>query len=134
MRAVNMIKKYIKIIPFAAALIGLTAHADVALKNNTDILGKWNVYAEAAKLDGEKKKIQVEWDFQADGTLQTTSTDSVGRTKEMKIAIKYFVEDGDIKKQTTPGRDKYESCNVLEKDSDKMVLKCTYLFYFLTKL
>ncbi len=134
MRAVNMIKKYIKIIPFAAALIGFSAHADVALKNNTDILGKWNVYAEAAKLDGEKKKIQVEWDFQADGTLQTTSTDSVGRTKEMKIAIKYFVEDGDIKKQTTPGRDKYESCNVLEKDSDKMVLKCTYLFYFLTKL
>lgn len=134
MRAVNMIKKYIKLFPLAAMLVGVPVQADVALKDSSEILGKWDVYAEAAKIDGEKKKIQVEWDFEPNGTLQTTSTDSVGRTKEMKIAIKYFVENGEIKKQTTPGREKYESCKVVEKVSDKMALKCTYLYYFLTKI
>jgi len=128
-----MIIKYTKLLPLVAVLFVGSVGADVSLKSNDDIIGKWNVYAEAAKLDGEKKKIQVEWIFERDGTLQTISTDSVGRTKEMKIAIKYFVENGEIKKQTTPGRDKYESCKVIEKDADKMTLKCTYLFYFLTK-
>jgi hypothetical protein len=114
-------------------LCAISAHAEVALKDNSDILGKWNLYAEAAKIDGEKKAVKVEWNFEKDGTLQTISTDSVGRTKEMKIAIKYFVENGEIKKQSTPGREKYESCKVIEKDGSNMTLKCTYLYFFLTK-
>ena len=120
----------------SAAMIffAVSVNADVVLKDNTEILGKWNLYAEATKIDGEKKAVKVEWLFEKDGTLQTTSTDSVGRTKEMKIAIKYFVENGDIKKQTTPGREKYESCNVVEKDGANMTLKCMYLFFFLTKI
>jgi len=81
-----------------------------------------------------KKAVTVEWDFKSDGALLTTATDSVGRTKEMKIAIKYFVEDGEIKKQTKPGQEKYESCKVVDKDSSKMTLKCQFLYYFLTKL
>jgi hypothetical protein len=52
----------------------------------------------------------------------------------MKIAIKYSVENGEIKKQTTPGREKYESCKVVEKEGSKMILKCTYLYFFLTKI
>jgi hypothetical protein len=127
-------KRYVKILPLAALLLAFSANAEVALKDNSEILGKWKLYAEAAKLDGEQKAVTVEWDFKADGVLQTTATDSVGRTKEMKIAIKYFIENGDIKKQTTPGRDKYESCNVVEKEGSKMILKCTYLYFFLTKI
>lgn len=127
-------KRYVKILPLAALLLAFSANAEVALKDNSEILGKWKLYAEAAKLDGEQKAVTVEWDFRADGVLQTTATDSVGRTKEMKIAIKYSVENGDIKKQTTPGRDKYESCNVVEKEGSKMILKCTYLYFFLTKI
>lgn len=129
-----MIKKYIKILPLTAMLFAFSAQADVALKSESDILGKWNLYAEATKVDGEKKNVTVEWDFQPNGVLQTTSTDSVGRTKEMKIAIKYSVENGAIKKQTTPGREKYESCKVVEKDANQMTLKCAYLFFFLKKL
>lgn len=129
-----MIKKYIKIIPFAALLVAFSVHADVALQNNSEILGKWNLTAEATKLDGEKKAVKVEWDFLADGTLQTTATDSVGRTKEMKIAIKYAVENGEIKKQTKPGQEKYESCKVVKKEGSEMILKCPFLFYFLTKI
>lgn len=107
--------------------------ADVALKDASEILGKWNLYAEAAKIDGEKKQITVEWDFQNDGILQTTAKDSVGRTGEFKTALKYSVVDGVIKRQTTPGRDKYESCTVVERQGSDMILKCTYLYFFLTK-
>lgn len=126
-------KKYVKILPLAAIFFTLSANADVQLKDKSEILGKWNLYAEAIKLDGEKKAITVEWDFKDDGTLETTATDSVGRTSEFKANLKYAVEDGVLKKQLTPGREKYESCKVVEKDNSKMVLKCTYLFFFLTK-
>jgi hypothetical protein len=127
-------KRYVKILPLAAFIFAFSANAEVALKDNSEILGKWKLYAEAPKLDGEKKTVTVEWDFKADGVLQTTATDSVGRTKEMKIAIKYAVENGEIKKQTVPGREKYESCKVVEKEGSNMVLKCTYLYFFLTKI
>ncbi|MDO9169647.1 MAG: hypothetical protein Q7U18_11270 [Methylobacter sp.] len=125
--------RYIKILPLVAIFFTLSANAEVVLKDSSEILGEWNLYAEAAKLDGEKKAVKIEWEFKKDGTLQTTSTDSVGRTKEMKIAIKYSVENGEIKKQTTPGREKYESCKVVEKEGSNMILKCTYLYFFLTK-
>ena len=129
-----MIKKTTKILPMLALLPALSANADVALKNASDILGRWKLTAEATKIDGEKKAVQVEWDFKDDGVLQTTATDSVGRTKEMKIAVKYAVENGVIKKQTKLGQEKYESCKVIEKEGANMVLKCTFLFYFLTKI
>lgn len=121
------------ILPLLALVVAFPASADVELKDNSEILGKWKVYAESAKLDGEKKQIQVVWEFGSDGILQTTATDSVGRTKEMNIAIKYAVENGDIKKQATPGREKYETCKVVKKDGADMVLKCAFLYYFLTK-
>lgn len=126
-------KKYVKMLPLAAIFFTLSANADVQLKDKSEILGKWNLYAEAIKLEGEKKTITVEWDFKDDGTLETTATDSVGRTPEFKVNLRYAVEDGLLKKQLTPGREKYESCRVIEKDNSKMVLKCTYLFFFLTK-
>lgn len=127
-------KKTVKILLLAAAFFVFSAHANVVLKDNSEILGKWNLYAEAIKLDGEQKAVTSEWDFQSDGTLQTISTDSLGRTKEMRIAIKYFVENGEIKKQASPGREKYDSCSVLEKDATKMTLKCSGMFFFLKKL
>ncbi|GAB6141305.1 hypothetical protein JCM14076_20340 [Methylosoma difficile] len=127
-------KKYVKILLLAAAFQSFAANAEILLKDNSELLGKWNLHAEAAKIDGEKKAVKVEWEFEKDGTLLTTATDSVGRTKEMKIAIKYFVENGEIKKQTTPGREKYESCKVVEKNGSNMVLKCMYLYFFLTKI
>lgn len=129
-----MIKKYITMLPFAALFMAFSVHADVALKDNSEILGKWNLYAEAAKLDGEKKAVKVEWEFTTDGILHTTATDSVGRTKEMKIAIKYAVENGELKKQTKLGQEKYESCKVVSKEGAEMTLKCPFLFYFLKKI
>jgi hypothetical protein len=127
-------KKYVKILPLAALFFAFSANAEVALKDNSEILGKWKLYAEALKLDGEQKAVTVEWDFKENGILTSTATDSVGRTKEMKIDIKYAVENGEIKKQATPGREKYESCKVVEKEGSKMILKCPFLYFFLTKI
>ncbi len=129
-----MIRKYIRMLPIAAIFFALSANADVVLKDNSEILGKWKVNAESAKLDGEKKKVIVEWDFQADGVLMTTATDSGGRTKEMHIPIKYRVEDGVIKKQVSPGREKFDDCKVIEKQGSDMVIKCPFLYFFLTKI
>jgi hypothetical protein len=129
-----MIKKNVKLFLLAVVFFAPPINADVTLKSDSDILGKWKVYAEAAKLDGEKKAVIVEWEFKPGGILQTTATDTRGRTKEMIIDLKYSVENGGIKKQTSPGREKYETCNVVEKDNAGMVLKCMYLFFFLTKL
>lgn len=127
-------KKIITILPLAAVLLAFTANADVKLKDNSEILGKWNLYAESIKLDGEKKAVKVEWDFQNDGMIHTTSTDSVGRTGEMKIAVKYAIENGDIKKQASPGREKYDTCSVIDKKDDSMTLKCSGIFFFLRKI
>ena len=127
-------KKYVKILPLVALFFAFSANAEVALKDNSEILGKWKLYAEAAKLDGEQKPVTIEWEFQPDGVLKQTATDSVGRTKEMKIFIKYLIENGEIKKQAKPGQEKYESCKVVEKDGSKMILKCPFLYYFLTKI
>ena len=129
-----MIKNYLSIITTAIVFFAVSAQADVALKDESDILGKWKVTAEAAKLDGEKKAVIVEWEFKSGGVLETIATDSNGRTNEMHIPIKYMVEDGVIKKQVSPGREKFENCKVVEKKGNDMILKCPFLFYFLTKI
>ncbi|MEQ1530683.1 MAG: hypothetical protein ABL925_15310, partial [Methylococcales bacterium] len=120
-----MIKTYIKALSLAAGLVTLPVNAEVLLKDSSEILGKWNLYAESIKLDGEKKAITVEWDFQNNGILQTKSIDSVGRTKEMIIPVKYSVANGVIKKQSSPGREKYDDCKVIEKDGASMTLNCS---------
>lgn len=129
-----MINRLTVILPIAAILFALSAHADVVLKDESEILGKWKVTAEAAKLDGEKKAVIVEWEFQSGGVLQTIATDAGGRTNEMHIPVKYSVENGVIKKQVSPGREKFEDCKVVERKGNDMILKCPFLFYFLTKI
>lgn len=130
MKIINCVKNVsLATLLFASA----AANADVQLKDNSEILGHWVVSAESLKLDGEKKLIKSAWDFKNDGTLTAVSTDSLGRTSEMTVVVKYSVEDGVIKKQLSPGREKYETCSVVQKEGSEMVLKCTNLFLFLTK-
>ena len=129
-----MMNRYLGLLSVAAIFFALSAHADVVLKDESEILGKWQVTAEAAKLDGEKKKVIVEWEFQTGGVLQTIATDAGGRTNEMHIPVKYSVENGVIKKQVSPGREKFEDCKVIEKNDKDMILKCPFLYFFLTKI
>jgi hypothetical protein len=129
-----MTKRYLGLLPLAAMFFALSAQADVVLKDSSEILGRWKLTAESAKLDGEKKKVIVEWEFKEGGVLETIATDAGGRTNEMHIPIQYKVEDGLIKKQVSPGREKFEDCKVVEKNGSEMILKCTFLYFFLTKI
>lgn len=122
----------VKILPLAAIFFTLSANADVQLKDNSEILGKWNLHDEAVSLTSPKKAVTQEWEFKEDGTLISSASDVAGRISALKIALKYSIENGEIKKQSAPGREKYESCKVVEKEGSDMILKCTY-FFFLTK-
>ena len=126
-------KNCMKFLPLIALCFVSSVNADVSLKDNSEIVGKWTLTAESLKIDGEKKSVTSAWEFKNDGTLISIATDSLGRTKEMTVAVKYLVEDGLIKKQVSPGREKYESCSVVQKEASDMILRCTNLFLFLTK-
>ncbi|MFU8788881.1 MAG: hypothetical protein ACNA7G_07615 [Methylobacter sp.] len=128
-----MMNKCVKILPLVAIFFTLSAHADVKLKDNSEILGKWNLHDEAVSLTSPKKAVTQEWEFKADGTLISSASDVAGRISALKIPLKYSIEDGDIRKQSAPGRDKYETCKVIEKEGASMILKCTYFFFFTKK-
>lgn len=107
------------------------AKAEVKLDSAAEIIGVWKVDAEAAKYDGEKKALNVVWEFKEGGILNTVSKDP--RTSSFTVPLTYSVEDGMIRKQSVPGRQKFESCTVLRKTPESMDIKCTYLYFFLTK-
>ncbi len=123
------------ILALGMALSAFGAQAeDVSLEDNSKIVGKWHVYATAPALHKEKRAQDSEWNFKKNGVLTIRGKDVVsGRTGMMNIELKYTIEDGVIKRQKAPGREKYESCAVTELDSSKMVLKCQFLYYFLEK-
>lgn len=126
-------KTIITILSLLATLITFSVQADVKLDDNSKILGKWKVNAEALGLEKEKKSLNVSWTFQNNGTLLTQGEDTLGRTNEMDIAIKYSIENGIIKKQSSPGREKYEECTVVELNGNDMILKCRSLYFFMTR-
>jgi hypothetical protein len=105
----------------------------IPLEDSSKILGKWNLNYEAAALHKEKKKVNITWDFKKDGILNTAATDTRSRTGAMSINVKYSIEDGAIKKQSSPGREKYEMCRVVKLEDKDMVLHCQYLYFFLTR-
>ena len=125
-------KRIVKILSVASIFLAFSANADIALKDNSEILGKWDLHDEATSLTAPKKHTDTEWDIKSDGTIDTASSDKSGRISPMKITIKYSVEDGKIKKQSRPGKEMYETCTVIEKDDKNMTLKCGY-FFFLTR-
>jgi len=125
--------KYTKMIPVVAVFLAFSANAEVLLKDSSEIVGKWKLHDEAIKLNGEKRPVTVEWNVKPDGTIDTITSDSKGRISEMKITIKYTIENGGITKQVAPGREKYESCQVIDKTDTEMTLHCSY-YYFLTRV
>jgi hypothetical protein len=127
-------KRYICLFSFVLFLsFVLTANADVELKDNSELLGKWLLHDQAVSLTGPKKAVNTEWEFRNDGTIIITSKDVAGRISEMQITLKYSIENGAIKKQLAPGREKYEMCKVIEKEGSNMTLKATYFFFFTKK-
>jgi hypothetical protein len=121
------------LLSLCAALIAFSAVAEVKLEDNSKVLGKWRVNAESLALDKEKKTLNVSWEFQNNGFLRTIAEDTLGRTSEMDITVKYSVEGGIIKKQVSPGREKYEDCAVISLEGKDMTLRCRNLFFFMSR-
>jgi hypothetical protein len=128
-RKMKIFKNY----SIALLLLSLSATvlAEVKLNSADDIIGVWRVDAEAPKYDGEKRALDVIWEFKPGGVLKTLSKDK--RTGDFGVDLSYSVEDGVIKKQSVPGRQKFESCAVIRKDATSMDIKCTFLYFFLSK-
>lgn len=106
------------------------SYAEYPLADNSEIVGVWTVDAESPKLDGPKTSLEQRWEFKTDGVIVSTSTDPRA-SSSFPVNLKYWVEDGKIKKEIRPG--KTEMCTVVEKEGPKMTLYCRNLYFFLTK-
>ena len=128
-----MIKLTQALIVGVALLFSVAANAEVKLEDDSKILGKWNLYAEATALEKEQVELFSVWEFRKGGVLHTRSEDRFGRTKTIVIDLEYSVENGVIKKQKAPGRSKMEDCKVVTLEGSEMTLKCTYMYFFLKR-
>ncbi len=127
-------KKIIKLLTLALTLFTPLAYAEktIPLEDNSVILGEWKIYAETAALHKEKKMVQNEWNFRDNGILTSIAFDPRLDGKKA-VDVKYSVEDGVIKKQIQPGREKYESCKVVKLEGDDMILHCRFLYYLMQR-
>lgn len=105
-------------------------YAEYTLTDNSELVGTWTVEAEAPRLDATKKPLNQEWEFKNNGVIVSTSTDPRARNP-FSASLKYWVEDGKIRKEKRPG--KTEMCTVVEKEGSRMILNCGNLYFFLTK-
>ena len=114
-----------------ACLMVSTVYAEYLLKDNSEIVGVWDVVAEAPSLDGVKRELDSIWEFKKNGALISKSKDYRAGSGTLSSKLKYRVENGKVMKEIRPG--KYESCTVIEKEGTDMILKCRNLYFFLTK-
>jgi len=129
-------KKIINLLLLATVFIASSVNAKektIPLEDNSTILGKWKVTAEAAAMHKTKTPLNIRWHFKNNGMLLTEATDTRNRTGAMSINVKYSIENGVIKKQSNPGREKYEMCSVVDQAEKSMTLHCKYLYFFLER-
>ena len=101
-----------------------------------DLLGTWQIEKESVNADGSGgRSMNTTWNFKNDGTMEGISqeNDAHARVDQLKAVLNYSVEDGRLKKQAAPGRSKTETCVATAKDGNKLVLKCSSIYFFMTK-
>jgi hypothetical protein len=109
------------------------AWAEVALKDNTEILGKWMLESVAPGL--EKPKIQENrtWEFRADGVVVTSGYNRHFKRDDSQ-QFTYTVTDGKIRAEDAGRPGKYLEYAIYEKSGDSMILKGGMEgFYFFKK-
>ncbi|MCX7105318.1 MAG: hypothetical protein NTU70_08575 [Methylococcales bacterium] len=116
-------------------LASFSSLADVPLKQ-ADLLGTWQIDKESLQNDGSKSRsLNSTWTFKNDGTIEGVSqeSDAHARVDMLRATLNYSIEEGKLLKQAAPGRSKMETCVAIEKENNKMVLKCQTLYFFMTK-
>ena len=119
----------------ALMLFSFSSVAEVPL-NQADILGTWQINKESLQSDGSKSRsLNSTWIFKKDGTMDGVSQDSDAhaRVETLRASLNYSIEGGKLLKQAAPGRSKMETCTAVEKENDKMVLKCQAIYFFMSK-
>ena len=122
---------------FAVAMLcgalGPAAWADVALKDNAEIVGKWLLEAVAPGLDKPKIEEKRTWEFRPNGVAVTTGFNRHLKQDDSR-EFKYEIVDGKIRAED-PGRPgKTIEYSVYEKTGDGMILKGGIEgFYFFKK-
>jgi len=122
---------------FASSLMVLSfaAQAEVQL-NKADLVGAWQIDKESVNANGsDARGLNTVWTFREDGTMEGVSqeSDAHARINQLRAVLNYSVENGKLVKQAAPGRSKMETCNAIEKEGNKMVLKCSATYFFMTK-
>lgn len=128
--------KKIKTLLLITAFFACTANAKetiIELEDESKILGKWKLYAEAAALHKDKTQVDSVWDFRKGGVLAATSRDR-RMTSSAEVKVKYSIENGIVRKQSQPGREKYEDCKVVKLEGKDMTMHCKFNYYFFTKM
>lgn len=133
-------KKIITLLPLLAIVFiafpvnAKKAEKYIELEDNSQILGKWKIYAESpSRKKRDRKDVNIQWEFKNNGIIHAIATDTRGRTGETSINIKYSIENGAIKKQAIAGGSRYESCKVTKLEGDDMTLKCPFLYFYMKK-
>lgn len=125
-----------KILPALFLLTcAFAAQAEIKL-TQADLIGTWQIDAEAISLDGRgRKELNSTWTFKQDGTMEGLSADTNqhARLSQFRASLNYSVVDGKIEKQVSPGRSKMQTCAAIEKTGKTMVLECDSIFFFMTK-
>jgi hypothetical protein len=133
-RKVFAMRSNILFVP-ALMLFSFSSVAEVPL-NQADILGTWQINKESLQSDGSKSRsLNSTWTFKKDGTMDGVSQDSDAhaRVETLRASLNYSIEGGKLLKQAAPGRSKMETCTAVEKENDKMVLKCQAIYFFMSK-
>ncbi|MDD2760457.1 MAG: hypothetical protein PHH11_09205 [Methylomonas sp.] len=119
----------------ALLCLSFSAAAQVQL-TQADLLGTWQIDKESVSADGSNARgLNTTWSFRPDGTIEGTSeeSDAHARINQLRAVLNYSVENGKLIKQAAPGRSKMETCEAIEKEGNKMVLKCQSIYFFMTK-
>ncbi len=118
-------------------LVFLTFNAKAEIQlTQEDIQGAWSVDQEALSIHGKNaNRLKTVWTFGKDGVLTGVSKDSQrhARMSSFRAKLNYRIEDGKLVKQSAPGRSKEETCVAVQKEGEKMILKCKNIFFFMTK-
>lgn len=124
-----------KLSALALLLLSFSATAAVQL-TKADVLGVWQIDKESSSSDGSKGRVSnTTWNFKEDGTIEglTHESDAHARIENLRAVLNYSIENGKLVKQAAPGRSKMETCEAIEKEGNSMVLKCSTVYFFMTK-
>lgn len=111
------------------------ASADVAL-TQAELVGTWQVDKESGNADGSNARgLNTTWEFRNDGTMEgiTLDNDEHARVSQLKAILNYSVDNGKLIKQAAAGRSKMDTCAAVQKEGNKLVLKCPSVYFFMTK-